>query len=153
MVSMKTRCFLLLLVCLPTPAFAQSKDPCPSLQEAYSRNQRVRLRTVTAVVEGRISMVRCPTDLRIGTRTVAVPELRAIDTRISRPDPLGNGIALGALAGGVAGAVVAPLSTGGDASFIIAGLGGIVTGALAGFVIDVAREKPGEWVRAWTLDR
>jgi hypothetical protein len=148
-----SRWLCLIALCVPDPTFAQSPSLCLPLQQASSINQRVRLTTDSSVVEGRVSLLRCPAELRIGGQPVHVSQLLAIDARISHPDHPGNGIGIGALVGGLTAAAVAPLASGGDASSVTAGLAGLVTGAMLGFVIDVVRERPGEWIRVWTRDR
>jgi len=121
-----------------------------SLQQA-----RAYIRLTTPVADccrGRIA--RLDSDsvwLRYQRSALAVSDLRQIEARVYRADPLGNGVALGAIMGGVAGlflpyACIGCEITSDPVTFI---LGGAVSGSIFGLMADLGHEEA-SWRAVWS---
>lgn len=120
-----------------------------SLQQA-----RAYIRLTTHVADssrGRIA--RLDSDsvwLRYQKKAFAVSDIRQIEARTYQPDPLGNGAALGAIVGGVAGlflpyACIGCEGVGDPMTFILAG---VFSGSFFGLVADLGHEEA-SWRPVW----
>ena len=141
---------LLLLLLRPGSAGAQAAAPCSVLQNAQRKNQRVRLTFDSTVIEGRVyESNACPGGVRLNRAMIEFSSLSAIDVRQQHPDPLGNGVGIGFLSGGLVMGLIGPIATGGDAPFLRSAIIGAVPGALVGFILDVTKQRPPDWLRLW----
>ena len=80
------------------------------------------------MTEARIDRVLCPDQVRVRGKPVDVAEILSIDARFVRADPLGNGIAVGALAGGFVGGLAGPIMFYQDMPSVAAVLIGVIPG-------------------------
>jgi len=143
------------------PDLAAQQDTTRSLADelraAHRANRLVRVHILADdVAAGRIVSLQGPVAF-VGRRSIALSDIAALEVRISKPDPLLNGTLIGGAAGTV---ILYPLFTEliesiGESRLtkqerLQALAGTFIFGAVVGFFVDAARERPGEWHFVWT---
>ena len=142
--------FIMLNVGVAHALSAQDPELCAALLSARRSNQVVRATLVRGeTVTGRVPTTSCLPPLQVGQSRVSLSDLKQLEVRIRNSDSVIDGSVIGGLAAGAALGLAAPVMTGGDASFLNGFLAGAPLGALAGLLIDAAREKPARWNVAW----
>ena len=131
-----TRCLVVLLVALVTPAAVHAQRLVTQLEE-MERGTRVRVETDLRVVRGSIGWIAADTlflESR-GTIAAAVPLAAVRSYRVAEGDPRGRGLLRGALLGAGVGALVFGASEAvwpSDCDYCFRGAGGVVLDAVIG---------------------